>query len=187
MQNSIIDQHKYCIVVIAVLMLVLGFVTQKPVESVEVVKHSVDTVTIVKTDTITTTKVVEVLKERVVVDTTYIYVNDTIKVPVPISRYHFFEKDKYDITARGYDVSLESVTVYPKTVYTTVTNTTEIIKTTDRWALYGGVGVWMCDKVWIPHMSLSAKTPKRWMFSVDLGIYQNNVLLGGTISYKITK
>ena len=89
--------YKYCLITIAVLAFVLGLLLRKPIESVEVVKHVTDTVTVVKTDTVTLTKVIEKTNERKVVDTVYIYVNDTIQVPVPISQYHFFEKDKYDI------------------------------------------------------------------------------------------
>lgn len=168
-------------------MLVLGFITQKPVESVEVVKHSIDTVTVVKTDTVTTTKVVEVIKERVVVDTAYIYVNDTIKVPVPISQYHFFEKNKYDIYARGYNVSMESVTVFPETIYKTITTTTETIKTVDYWSLYAGAGIWYYDQKIIPHISVAAKTPKKWILSADVGYYDHNLMFGGTALYKFTQ
>lgn len=165
----------------------LGFLVQRPVQVSEVVKHTTDTLIVVKRDTITTTKIVEVVKDRVVVDTAYIRVNDTVFVPVPISSYHFRENDQYDIMARGYNVSLESVTVFPKTVYKTTTSTTETIKTVEAFALYAGAGLWCYNNAMIPHASIAAKIPKNWIISADFGYYNSNVIFGGTALYKFTK
>ena len=184
---SSLSTHKNCLIIIAVLVVMLGFLIQQPVQVSEVVKHTTDTLIVVKRDTVTTTKIVEVVKDRVVVDTAYIRVNDTVFVPVPISSYHFRENNQYDITARGYNVSLESVTVFPKTVYKTTTSTTETIKTVEAFALYAGAGLWYYNNEMIPHASIAAKIPKNWIISADLGYYNNNVIFGGTALYKFTK
>lgn len=178
--------YKYCLITIAVLAFVLGLLLRKPIESVEVVKHVTDTITVVKTDTITVTKVIEKTNERKVVDTVYIYVNDTIQVPVPISQYHFFEKDKYDIFANGYNVSIESVSIYPKTIYQTITNDIETVRTVDYWAFYAGGGLWWHENKCIPHLSVAAKTPKKWIISADIGYYNKSVIVGGKALYNIT-
>lgn len=184
---SSLATHKNCLIIIAVLVVMLGFLIQQPVQVSEVVKHTTDTLVVVKRDTVTTTKIVEVVKDRVVVDTAYISVNDTVFVPVPISSYHFRENNQYDITARGYNVSLESVTVFPKTVYKTTTSTTETIKTVEAFALYAGAGLWYYNNAMIPHASIAAKIPKNWIISADLGYYNSNVIFGGTALYKFTQ
>lgn len=184
---SSLASHKNCLIIIAVLVVMLGFLIQRPVQVSEVVKHTTDTLIIVKRDTITSTKIVEVIKDRVVVDTSYIRINDTIFVPIPISSYHFQENGLYDIKAMGYNVSLESVTVYPKTVYKTITNTTETIKNVEAFALYAGAGLWRYNNETIPHVSMAAKIPKNWIISADLGYYDNNVIFGGTALYKFTR
>lgn len=184
---SSLAPHKNCLIIIAVLVVMLGFLIQRPVQVSEVVKHTTDTLIVVKRDTVTTTKIVEVVKDRVVVDTAYIRVNDTVFVPVPISSYHFKENNLYDITARGYNVSLESVTIFPKTVYKTITNTTETTKTVEAFALYAGAGLWYYNNKMIPHASIAAKIPKNWIISADLGYYNSNVIFGGTALYKFTQ
>lgn len=67
----------------------------------------------------------------VVKDVDTVRITDTVKVAVPIYNYRF-KDDLYDITAEGYDVRLNSVTVYPKTEYKYSTHTVEI---RSRWGL----------------------------------------------------
>lgn len=67
----------------------------------------------------------------VVKDVDTVRITDTVTVAVPIYNYRF-KDDLYDITAEGYDVKLNSVTVYPKTEYKYRTHTVEIRR---RWGL----------------------------------------------------
>jgi hypothetical protein len=67
----------------------------------------------------------------VVKDVDTVRITDTVTVAVPIYNYRF-KDDLYDITAEGYDVKLNSVTVYPKTEYKYSTHTVEIRR---RWGL----------------------------------------------------
>lgn len=73
----------------------------------------------------------------VVKDVDTVRVTDTVKVAIPIYNYHF--KDTlYDIYADGYDVTIKSVTVYPRTEYRT-----ERVEVKNRWGLgiQAGYGV----------------------------------------------
>ena len=56
-------------------------------EPVVIEKHTTDTLVIQKIDTVTITKTVEIVKEKV--DTTYITVRDSIPVPIFLSEYQF--------------------------------------------------------------------------------------------------
>lgn len=126
-----------------------------------------------------------VVKEKKVVEEKIIYVHDTVKVVIPISEYRFFQDGIYDITARGYDVSLSNITVFPKTEYRTVTNTVETTIYKDNWNLYFGAGFWTFNTQVVPTVNLALKTPKMWLISLNTGYYNGGVIYGGQISYKI--
>jgi predicted oxidoreductase (fatty acid repression mutant protein) len=79
------------------------------------------------------------------------------------------------------------VTIFPKTVYKTITNTTETTKTVEAFALYAGAGLWHYNNSVIPHASIAAKIPKNWIILADVGYYDNSVILGGTALYKFTQ
>lgn len=177
--------HISYLVIIAVLALMLGLVLKRPEKVITETKYLTDTTVVTKTDTVEVTKVVEV--EKRVVDTTYITVRDSILVPIPMSEYRFFQKDLYDITAYGYGVLLSNVTVYPKTVYQTVTNTIEREVLVSNWNIYGGFGIWRFKDEWIPNIGLAVKAPKNLLFTVNLGYYDKDLLYGGTVYYNFGK
>lgn len=179
-----LKNHIIYIAIIAILLLVLGIALSRPQKVVEVVKHKTDTTVVEKIDTLYITKVVE--KEKVVTDTAYIVVNDTIRVPIPISTYRFFEKDLYDITAKGYNVSIESISVFPKTRYETITNTIEKEVVYNYWDFYLGLGLSHYNAEWIPSIAATVKAPKNFLFGANLGYYKKNIVVGGTVQYKIT-
>ncbi|MBO7523573.1 MAG: hypothetical protein J6T30_06965, partial [Bacteroidales bacterium] len=64
-----------------------------------------------------------------------LHTTDTVRVVVPISTYHFQEKGLYDITASGYHLSIDSISVFPKTTY-------KYIEDNRRWSvgIQAGVG-----------------------------------------------
>lgn len=142
-----------------------------------------DTLYRTRVDTLVVEK--PVVKEKKVVEEKIIYIHDTIKVAIPISEYRFFEGGLYDITARGYEVSLSNVTVFPKTEYTTITTTTEKTIYKDALNCYLGVGIWAFDKEIVPTVNLTLKTPKKWLFSANVGYYNRSLIYGGQLSYKI--
>ncbi|MBP5589252.1 MAG: hypothetical protein J6X26_01810, partial [Bacteroidales bacterium] len=65
-----------------------------------------------------------------------LHTTDTVRGVVPLSTYHFQEKGLYDITASGYHLSIDSISVFPKTTY-------KYLKDDRRWAIgiQAGVGV----------------------------------------------
>lgn len=180
-----IKLHIAYLVIIAVLVLVLGLVLKRPEKVITETKYLTDTTTVTKTDTVEVTKIVEV--EKRVVDTTYITVRDSILVPIPMSEYRFFQKGLYDITAYGYNVSLDNITIFPKTVYQTVTNTVEKEVLVNNYEIYGGLGIWRFKDEWIPNIGLAVKAPKNLLFTANLGYYDKGLLYGGTVYYNFGK
>lgn len=176
--------HLIYLTVISLLLVFVGILLRRPEKVVEVIKERTDTLTIVKHDTLTFAKIVEV--EKKVVDTVFVECNGN-NVPVPISEYRFFEKNKYDITARGFNVTMQNITVFPKTEYKTITNTIEKEVIVYNWDFFFGGGLWRYNYEWIPHISFAAKAPKNWLLAANLGYYNNDILFGGTILYNIRK
>lgn len=172
----------YAIVGSLVVAFLLGlFLREDRVEYKTKVETIIDTT--IRIDTFVVEK--PVVKTKKVVEEKIIYVHDTVKVIIPISEYRFFQDGIYDITARGYDVSLSNITVFPKTEYRTVTNTVETTVYKDTWNLYFGVGIWALNDQVVPTVNLSLKTPKMWLISLNAGYYNGGIVYGGQISYKI--
>ena len=181
MSNSF---HIVYIAVIAALLVVLGVSLSRPSKTVEVIKHKTDSIVVVKYDTLTITKVVEV--EKKVVDTVYVK-SEGDSTLIPISEYRFFKPNEYDITARGYNVTIPSITVFPKTTTRTVTNTIEREVIAHKWDIYGGFGLWRFRQEWMPNIGLAVKAPKNLLFTANLGYYDKSLLFGGTVYYSFGK
>ena len=177
--------HIAYLVIIAVLAMILGLVLKRPEKVITETKYLTATTTVTKIDTVEVTKIVEV--EKRVVDTTYITVRDSILVPIPMSEYRFFQKGLYDITAYGYNVSLSNITVFPKTVYQTVTNTVEKEVLVNKYSLYLGGGIWAFNDKVIPKVSLPLKTKNRWLFEASAGYYNKAWIYGATAYYELGK
>lgn len=177
--------HAIYLSVIAFLVTVLCFMLMNPIErGEEVVRERVDTLITTRIDTLTVTKVVE--REKETIDTVYVMTEKEVLVPIPISRYEFYEEGLYNVIAAGYDVSIEEITVFPKTVYVNVDRVIEKTVMTNKWDLYLGGNVSHYRGELIPSISLSVKAPKKWLFSANMGYYDKSWLLGGTVQYKIT-
>ena len=97
---------------------------------------STDTVTVTRIDTVVVERPtpVKVVEKRT--DTLTVYRGtDTLYVPVPISRYSFRDS-LYALDVSGFNVTLDRLEVYPRTVYKTITNTTErTIQEKKRWGI----------------------------------------------------
>lgn len=175
--------HIVYLAIIAALLVVLGVSLSRPDKVVEVIKHQTDSLVVVKHDTFTITKVVEV--EKKVVDTVHVK-SEGDSTPIPISEYRFFKPNEYDITARGFNVTIPSITVFPKTITKTVTNTIEKeVVLESAWNCYLGVGFWAFDKNVVPTANLIIKAQNKWLFGANVGWYNGRPIYGGNISYKI--
>ena len=173
----------WAIVACLCVLLILLLVRDSRVAPTIIETQHTDTLYRTRVDTLVVEK--PVVKEEKVVEEKIIYVHDTVKVVIPISEYRFFEDGLYDITARGYEVSLSNVTVFPKTEYTTITTTTEKTIYKDAWNLYLGAEIWAFNRQVVPSVNLTLKTPKKWLFGLNIGYYNKRPIYGGSINYKI--
>lgn len=102
----------------------------------EVVKS--DTVTLVRVDTIVVERPVPVRVIEKRTDTLTVYRDgDTVLVPVPIRQYAFRDS-LYALDVSGFNVSVERMEIYPRTIYKTITTNTErTVRENRRW----GIGI----------------------------------------------
>lgn len=106
----------------------------RPVTLIE--KQHTDTVTLTRIDTVVIERPVPVRVVKTRTDTLLLYrPQDTIRIPVPIRRYSFRDS-LYSLDVSGYHVTLDRLEVYPRTLYKTVTHTTERTLThRKRWGI----------------------------------------------------
>ncbi len=177
--------HLIYLSIIAVLVIVLCLSFLKPRKEIERVQYKTDTLTVIRTDTVHHTEVK--WRDRTVVDTVLLKINDTVYYPLPISAYRFSEEGVYDIRAKGYNVELTDVTVFPKTEYRTVRNTIEKEVTVHKWDVYLGAKITALKGEINPSATVYITNGRKWLFGAEIGYYGGNVTYGGTIAYKLTK
>lgn len=158
------------------------FVKPKTIESVVELR---DTTYIERVDTIVINKPKLISIKQI--DTTYIEVEKKVYVPIPINKYHFSEYGKYDIWARGYNVDIDSVFVFPRVEDRIITNTIEKTVVVKKWDLYLGAGAYAFNGKIAPTIGATIKSPNKWLLNANVGIMDSKVFYGGTLSYKIGK
>ena len=97
------------------------------------------------------------------------------------------EDGVYDITARGYGVTLPSVTVFPTTETKYITNTIEREVLVRKWDFYLGGGIYGFNNKVAPMVGLCVKTPNRWLLSANVGICDNKFAYGASVYYRLGK
>ena len=171
------------IVVLSITIIVLLYFTIRKPKTIVVEKHFTDTVTVVKVDTIIKYRT-KYIKERIT-DTIYVKKGDEDKVALPRAQRHFREKSLYDAWISGYDPLLDSIKIYPKTEYTTITNTITKEVTPLTWKLYAGLDLQAISGDFAPCVSVTLATPKKWLISAKIGVYEKEPIYGLGVSYKI--
>ena len=119
------DNHRVTIIWVVVVLFVLlsaFYMGRNSVKPTIVEKPRIVYDTIIRTkivhDTMWRDRIVYRDMPVVVKDVDTLRITDTVTVAIPIYSY-WFKDDLYDIKAEGYDVKINSVTVYPRTEYKT--------------------------------------------------------------------
>lgn len=128
-------KHAIIVALIAIAVLLLLKTCSGPAVVVKEVVQS-DTVTLVRVDTVVIEKPVPVRVIEKRTDTLTVYRDgDTVLLPVPIRQYAFRDS-LYALDVSGFNVSVDRLEVYPRTVYKTIiTNTVRTEKDNRRWGL----------------------------------------------------
>lgn len=145
--------------------------------------HTTDTVYITKIDTLEIVSPIFIKKK--VVDTFFVYVNDSTNIPLPIEQKKYSAPDKYELYISGVNPNLDTIRVFNKKEYQTVTNTVTQTVYKNEWRGYIGGQISTFDRQVIPTINLMAMSPKTLVFGVGVGIYDNKPVYQFNVSYKI--
>lgn len=95
-----------------------------------------DTVIVTRIDTVSLTNVVYRDRWRVRTDTVTLHEDgDTVRIPIPIDRYLFTDDTTYRAEISGFNVSLDKLDVYNRTIERTVTLERIMKPKPKRWGL----------------------------------------------------
>ena len=145
-------------------------------------KHTTDTLIVVKTDTLYITDVI--IKETPK-DTVYITSDKGEDVPIPISEYEFSEEGEFDFRVSGYNVNFLGATIYPKTVYQTITTQAEKTIKTNSSSLFVFGGFSSICGDFSPKIGVGLSYKGKWLISGDIGLYKKEPIVGVNIGYNI--
>lgn len=181
MRNS---YQKYCCAILfgVCLAWVVLSLFRKPNPHIETV-YVTDTVYSTTTDTIEL--VSPIFVEKKVVDTFFVYVNDSTNIPLPIEQKKYSEPNKYELYISGINPNLDTIRIFNKTEYRTVTNTVtnNIYKYTWRGYLNGQIMTFNNDV--IPSIGLTLISPNSWLIGGSIGLYNNKPTYQLSVGYKL--
>lgn len=151
---------------------------------VEVVeKCTVDTIIVTKVDTIREYYPKYVTKR--IVDTIYIETEGDSILPLNVIQKHYSRNNSYDVWVSGIEpLSMDSINVYSKTEYKTINK--EVVKeiVPNEWNIYVGSGFKAISRTFVPELSISLSTPKKWLITANFSVYDGDMIYGGSVSYK---
>lgn len=145
--------------------------------------HTTDTVYITKIDTLEL--VSPIFVEKKVVDTFFVYVNDSTNIALPIEQKKYSEPNKYELYISGVNPNLDTIRVFNKTEYRTITNTVTHTVYKNAWRGYIGGQISTFDSQVMPTINLMFVSPKTFTFGAGIGIYDNKPVYQFNVSYKI--
>ena len=168
-------------IVVIVVLVALLFSSKRQIKVVE--NRVTDTILHLKIDTITQYIPKYVTKKTI--DTIYLPSDNKNEVAIEIEQKHYSENGVYDAWISGYKPQLDSIKTYPRVEYRTITNniTKEIYKSTID--LYPYIGFNRLDDKVGQVIGLAIKMPKKWMYSAEIGVMDNEMMYCVTIGYKL--
>lgn len=173
---------KYIPYLVIAVLLVSLFVSLTNRKEVVIEKVTSDTVYVIKTDTYKVEK--PIFLTEVIVDT--FLVKDTLNNEYLIPKTQKYYKDSlYEAWVSGYNPNLDSINIYNKTKFVTITNTTtkEIYPKTT--ALYLSVGGMYIGDKFAPKIGADFKFRNGMMIGANVGLYDKRVFYGLDFRFKL--
>lgn len=169
----------YIVIVVLAVCLVLSL-THK--NEVILENRTIDTVTIVRTDTI-----IDVLPHFIsekVLDTIFVEKVSENGLKLPITQ-KCYNADSYQAWVSGYNPNLDSINVFQKIVTNTVNHTIikEVYPKHIDW--YMNVGSMLIDKKAAPYVGLNMKLKNDLVIGVNAGVYEKGMFYGFNIGFKL--
>ena len=169
----------YIVIVILAVCLVLSLTHKK---EVILEKHTIDTVTIVRIDTITE-RFPQFVSERVV-DTIFLEKTPENVLKLTLTQ-RYYSTDSYQAWVSGYNPNLDSINVYNKVVENTVNHTIDRIVYPKQVDWYLNTGSMFIDKKAAPYFGLNMKLKNDLVIGVNAGVYEKEMFYGFNIGFKL--
>lgn len=173
---------KYIPYLVIAVLLVSLFVSLTNRKEVVIEKVTSDTVYVIKTDTYKVEK--PIFLTEVIVDT--FLVKDTLNNEYLIPKTQKYYKDSlYEAWVSGYNPNLDSLNIYNKTKFVTITNNTtkEIYPKTT--ALYFNLGTMYIGDKFAPKIGADFKFRNGMMIGANVGLYDKRVFYGLDFRFKL--
>ena len=127
-------------------------------------------------------KIIDKLKySKAQVDTIY---RDSI-IYLPKTQKHYFEKNKYEAWISGYNPVLDSINVFNRIEYKTITNTVKETIYKEKWNWYLETGINSIDSKIAPYVGIRLTMPNSFGIGGNIGVFDNKAFYGFSINYKI--
>lgn len=120
-------------------------------------------------------------------DTVVEYVEVSGDTVLSVHQKHYHSDSTYDVWVSGIEpLSLDSINVFNKTEFVTVTNTITNTILDERWRMYGFGGFSNVCERFVPEVGVSISSPRKWLISAKIG-YDTKLgtTYGINIGYKI--
>jgi hypothetical protein len=181
------ERISWLIVIGLVILLFLSLWNGKKTETIEI--KTTDTIVVYKYDTIVEYKT-RYITERVL-DTVVVYQpsqntsTDNTSTPLLITQRHFSSPKLYDLWVSGYKPNVDSIKIYQRNEYNTITN--EVIKEIypKVFKIYAGVGFQMVNDIVIPTVGATFAIPEKWAITGSVGYYKGDWVYGVQAQYLI--
>ena len=171
-------------IIVFVIGFLLAWFSKGTKEITNTIEVKSDTVTIVKTQTIRDS--VPKYISKIVKDTIEIPCNDGDSVVrLPIEQKFYSKPNMYDVWVSGYNADLDSIKIFNKIEYKTITNTINNTKYVNSSSLYGYVGLSKFDGKFIPMFDLIYSTKGNISFGGSIGLIDNKPIYGLKFGYKL--
>lgn len=155
--------------------------TSKNMQVVE--KHSVDTLIVVRTDTIVRYEP-KYITQKVIKHDTLFVTKDSV-VYLPVTQRFYSEKGIYDVWVSGYEPKLDSIKTYRQREIVTIDRFVEREVEKNKYELYLYGGLNAVQKDLMPKVGITLMTPQKVYYGVDFGLYQKQIVYGVNIGFKV--
>ena len=145
-------------------------------------KHTVDTITVIRIDTIRE-RIPHFISEKVL-DTIFVEKVPENVLKLPITQ-KYYNTDSYQAWVSGYKPNLDSINVFNKVVERTVNHTIDRVVYPKSIDWYLNAGSMFIDKKAAPYLGINVKFKNNIIVGANAGVYDKEMFYGFNVGFKL--
>lgn len=145
-------------------------------------KHTVDTITVIRIDTIRE-RIPHFISEKVL-DTIFVEKVPENVLKLPITQ-KYYNTDSYQAWVSGYKPNLDSINVFNKVVVRTVNHTIDRVVYPKSIDWYLNAGSMFIDKKAAPYLGINVKFKNNIIVGANAGVYDKEMFYGFNVGFKL--